>query len=159
MRFWCSVSDRCSGKIGKGGRLRQAAAAVFTLFVWYKGHCHILHDWCGCRRIVRAYLHDSLVREADTSRASACRALFVLHTLRKKSCQAGVQESSSSSSAVPLWWNQFTFPTMIHYVAKAARHCCYHILIYSHLIYCPLYLNCTIVCSMSLTVKIHFWAV
>lgn len=59
MSFWCSVSDRCSGKIGEGevppARLQLCLLSLFGT----KGSCHICHDWCGCRRIVGAYLHET----------------------------------------------------------------------------------------------------
>lgn len=59
MRFWCSVSDRCSGKIGEGEvPLAQFQLCLLSLF-GTKGSCHICHDWCGCRKIVRAYLHET----------------------------------------------------------------------------------------------------
>lgn len=63
MRFWCSVSDRCSGKIGEGEvPLAQLQLCLLSLF-GTKGSCHICHDWCGCRKIVRAYLHETLEGE------------------------------------------------------------------------------------------------
>lgn len=59
MRFWCSVSDRCSGKIGEGEvPLAPFQLCLLSLF-GTKESCHICHDWCGCRKIVRAYLHET----------------------------------------------------------------------------------------------------
>ena len=61
MRFWCSVSDRCSGKIGEGEVPPACSSCVYTLCLEQREPCHIRHDWCGFMRIVRAYLHEALV--------------------------------------------------------------------------------------------------
>lgn len=61
MRFWCAVSDRCSGKIGEGKVPAARSSCVYTLCCGTKGPCHSRHDWCSCKRIVRAYLHETLV--------------------------------------------------------------------------------------------------
>lgn len=78
MSFWCSVSDRCSGKIGEGEvpptRLQLCLLSLFGT----KGSCHICHDWCGCRRIVRAYLHET--PKGETSAGWFVLPLFALHT-------------------------------------------------------------------------------
>lgn len=53
-----------------------------------KGPCHICHDWCGCRRIVRAYLHEALVG-GPTRAGRFVLQLFVLHTPWQCACQTG----------------------------------------------------------------------
>lgn len=65
-----------------------------------KGPCHIRHDWCGCWRIVRAYLHETPV--GGPTRASRfVLPLFVLHTPRQSACQAGTLQRSGPPLTVP----------------------------------------------------------
>lgn len=111
MSFWCSVSDRCSGKIGEGevppARLQLCLLSLFGT----KGSCHICHDWCGCRRIVGAYLHET--PEGETAPAGRfVLPLFALHTPQPRARQARALQRNP---------NQFTFLGMIHHAARALR--------------------------------------
>lgn len=106
MSFWCSVSDRCSGKIGEGEvpptRLQLCLLSLFGT----KGSCHICHDWCGCRRIVRAYLHET--PEGETPAGRFVSPLFALHTPQLAK-HVRLQHNP----------NQFTFLGMIHHAVQA----------------------------------------
>lgn len=124
MRFWCSVSDRCSGKIGEGEVPPACSSCVYTLCLEQRGPCHICHDWCGCMRIVRAYLHEALVggptRAGRFCVAIICPARSAAALL--PSGHAASQRTASQQFPHPLpWWNQFTFLRMIHHVAGASR--------------------------------------
>lgn len=95
MRFWCSVSDRCSGKIGEGKvpppQLQLCLCSLFGT----KGPCHMCHDWWGCRRILKAYLHETPEGEP----MQACRfvlPLFVLHTPHPNTYQRGILQHNQN---------------------------------------------------------------
>lgn len=109
MRFWCSVSDRCSGKIGEGEvPPAQLQLCLLSLF-GTKGSCHIRHDWCSCRRIVRAYLHETPEGE-PTPAGRFVSPLFALHTPHPSARQARMLQHNP---------NQFTFLGMIHHAVQA----------------------------------------
>lgn len=74
-----------------------------------KGPCHIRHDWCGCGRIVWAYLHETPVGE-PTQAGSFLLPLFALCSPQKSTHQADTLQPSQ---------NQFTFLGMIHHVIQA----------------------------------------
>lgn len=106
MRFWCSVSDRCSGKIGEGkvppAQLQLCLRSLFGT----KGPCHMCHDWWGCTRIVKAYLHETPEGEPMLT----CRfvlPLFVLHAPQPNTCQTDILQHNQ---------NQFISPGMIHHI-------------------------------------------
>lgn len=64
-----------------------------------KGPCHIRHDWCGCRRIVRAYLHETPAG-GPTRAGRSVLPLFVLHTPQQCACQAGMLQHNKPSLTV-----------------------------------------------------------
>lgn len=106
MRFWCSVSDRCSGKIGEGEVPRaQFQLCLLSLF-GTKESCHICHDWCGCRKIVRAYLHETPEGE-PTPAGPFCIAII---------CPAHSLAQARTLQQNP---NQFTFLRTIHHAIQA----------------------------------------
>lgn len=97
MSFWCSVSDRCSGKIGEGevppARLQLCLLSLFGT----KGSCHICRDWCGCRRIVGAYLHET--PEGETAPAGRfVLPLFALHTPQPAARTPGTRAATQPQS-------------------------------------------------------------
>lgn len=94
--------------------------------LWTKGPCHIRHDWWGCRRIVRAYLHETPVGEPARA-GRFVLPLFVLHT-----CQAGMLQHNTPSLTVSLcdeislhFWEWFTMshgPSGGHYTPNVTLH-------------------------------------
>lgn len=105
-----------------------------------KGPCHIRHDWCGCRRIVRAYLHETPVGE-PTQAGRFVLPLFVLHTPRQSTCQrrrAATQPKSvyisgndSSHCLGPLDITPNVSPTITRHLQAALprgrSHCSKHL--------------------------------
>lgn len=100
MRFWCSVSDRCSGKIGEGKVPSACSSCVYTLCLEQRGLViFAMIDAAAEESLEHIYMKHWW--EEQHEQAVFVLPLFVLHTLWQSVCQAGMLQHSRPSLPLP----------------------------------------------------------
>lgn len=118
MRFWCSVSDRCSGKIEEGKVPPACSSCVYTLCLEQRGLViSAMIDAVAGEQLEHIYMKH---RWEDHEQAAAC-CHYLSCTLPGPALAKQARcNTTDHLQQFLVWRSQLTFLGMIHRVARAS---------------------------------------